>query len=553
MVKFIITKDDLYPDDIAFLKDNYRVAQGEDFGENIFEADDTLIDKLETLELAGFIKIIHQYNGIENVSDIIRCTEKVEILQGGSMALRIHILGHLWEFSETELHGKTALEGRLFRLKKAIHIKQKDWWSILDSWLSRAEDIDEISERDELVEKILTYLSRCTIYTDIEKALGKKTLYYTEDDPNVVYSLTSHLKSVCGDSISAGGMDMRDGLGKSNSSSGGMPSARRVRWVFNDYVDGPSIRKTVAGERNNRFWRIPIEKARIDFDEQLFDDGGEGQDTSSNREFREERSEEADEEFDEETSQEADEGFDEEADEEYDEEAGKVLEKKLDKVLDKKLDKEVGKEGVGEVEGVEEVGEEVGERTGEVGKEAGGVKRVRGGVRERMGEGVGEKIEEGAEEVEEGLEEVGEGAGEVEEGVREGIKEGSEEDGEGVGEEVKEGPEGVDAERTDKEGIVEVNAAHVRKDGDNEERAGDDWGQTDTDLDFQIFRYIRKKTKDGATVAFSFICDKFPGSPPDKIRSNLRLLTLQHKVRIVERNKGWEDSDFGNAHFEANL
>jgi hypothetical protein len=96
------------------------------------------------------------------------------MLHGGSMAIRVHILGHLWEFSEKELHGKTALEGRLFRLKKAIHIKEKDWWSILDSWLSRAEDIDEISDRDEVVEKILTYLSRCTIYTDIEKALGKK-------------------------------------------------------------------------------------------------------------------------------------------------------------------------------------------------------------------------------------------------------------------------------------------------------------------------------------------------------------------------------------------
>jgi hypothetical protein len=72
-------------------------------------------------------------------------------------------------------------------------------------------------------------------------------------------------------------MDMQDGLGKSNSSSGGMPSTRWVRWVFNDYIDGPSIRKTVAKERNNRFWRIPIEKARIDLDEQLFDAGGEGE------------------------------------------------------------------------------------------------------------------------------------------------------------------------------------------------------------------------------------------------------------------------------------
>ena len=266
MVKFIIIKEDFFPDDIAFLKGNVRAVPNDGIGETILETDDIFIDKLEVLEDASLIKIIHQYNGIEDVSDIVGCTEKVEMLHGGSMELRVYILGHIWEFTENELMGPQALMKRLLRLKKAIHIKTKDWWAILDSWLNRSEDIKEISERDELIEKMLTYLSRCTIYPDIEKALGRNTLFYDKEDPDVVYSLTNNLTTVCGDSISNNG----GGIGKKNN--GGTVGIRWVSWVFSDYIEGGSIGKTVAGERNNRFWRIPIEMAGIDLDERMFEE-----------------------------------------------------------------------------------------------------------------------------------------------------------------------------------------------------------------------------------------------------------------------------------------
>ena len=278
MVKFIIVKEGFYPDDIAFLKGNVRAVPDADISDELFETDDAFIPKLELLEEMAFIKIVHQYNSIEDVSDIIRCTSRVEMLHGGSTELRVYILGHIWEFSDSELMGPTAVMKRLLGFKRALHIKTKDWWMILDSWLSRSEDIKEISERDEIIEKMLAYLSRCTIYPDIENAVGRNTLFYDEKDPNVVYCLTNNLTTVCGDSMSNNGGSV-EGIGKKNN--GGMVGTRRVRWIFNDYIEGASVGKTVSGERNNRFWRIPIEKSGINLYEQMFkeeddEDGGNG-------------------------------------------------------------------------------------------------------------------------------------------------------------------------------------------------------------------------------------------------------------------------------------
>ena len=146
MVKFIITKNSIDPEDIAFLKGKVRIVEDAEIGEDLFETDDVLIGKLGALEDAGFIKIIRQYNDIQNVSDIIACTDRVEMLHGVPTSLRIHILGHIWDFSETELLGPTALMRHLLRIKRAIRINWKSWTMNLNSWLSRAEDVDEISK-----------------------------------------------------------------------------------------------------------------------------------------------------------------------------------------------------------------------------------------------------------------------------------------------------------------------------------------------------------------------------------------------------------------------
>ena len=152
MVKFIITNNSILPEDIAFLKGKVRIIEDTEISEDLFETDNVLIDKLGALEDAGFIKIIRQYNDIQNASDIIACTDRVEMLRGVPTSLRVHILDHIWDFSETELLGPTAIMRHLLSLKRAIRINRKNWSIILNSWLSRAEDVDEISEIIEISE-----------------------------------------------------------------------------------------------------------------------------------------------------------------------------------------------------------------------------------------------------------------------------------------------------------------------------------------------------------------------------------------------------------------
>jgi hypothetical protein len=192
--------------------------------------------------------------------DILRNTEKVEMLQGGSVRLRVHILGNVWEFTESELLGPTALEKRLLRLKKAIFVKKDEWSKILQDWFDRSEDIKEISEDDEACEKILIYLSQCTIYKDIDKASAMYTLYYDENDPKIVYSLSDNMARV-GESI--------PWYKAKNNSDGGGLSLQKMGWLISDYIEHPSVQKTCDGKKK-RFWRVYIDKANINLDEQMY-------------------------------------------------------------------------------------------------------------------------------------------------------------------------------------------------------------------------------------------------------------------------------------------
>lgn len=280
MVKFIITKDGLYPDQISFLGDCYTVSSscmddqsGCSDGVNVFETKDEFIADLEVLERAGFIKVIHDFDSIEEPSDILRCTRKVEMLQGGIVKLRVYILDCVWEFTESELLGPTALVKRLLRLKKAIYIKKEEWIVILNNWLSSAEDVIEINEDEEVREKFLSYISHCRIYNEIEKALGVGALFYDDSDPNVVYCLSNNLKTVL----------------KSLFVKESDASLRKIRWLLTDFIDGESVQRRAIGERK-RFWRISINSTGIDIKKQLFkeedktilDPGEDGDDNNEN-------------------------------------------------------------------------------------------------------------------------------------------------------------------------------------------------------------------------------------------------------------------------------
>ena len=149
MVKFIITNNSIAPEDITFLKGKVRIVKDAEIDEDLFETYNVFIDKLSALEDAGIVKIMRQYNDIRNVSDIISCTDRVEMLRAAPTALRVYILDHVWDFSETELLGPTAITRHLLSLKRAIRINRRNWSIILNSWFSRAEDVDEMGEIEE--------------------------------------------------------------------------------------------------------------------------------------------------------------------------------------------------------------------------------------------------------------------------------------------------------------------------------------------------------------------------------------------------------------------
>jgi hypothetical protein len=69
------------------------------------------------------------------------------------------------------------------------------------------------------------------------------------------------------------------------------------------------------------------------------------------------------------------------------------------------------------------------------------------------------------------------------------------------------------------------------------------------DLCSPLFNYIRDKTSDKNTVLFSDMYTKFSGVLPDKIRSELRAMTLQHRIMMVRCDPGWEMTGEGDAEF----
>ena len=255
MVKFFIIRDDLYPDQILYLRGNCTVVSNDE-GLSVFETSDKLYPKLKALEEAGFIKIIRDLNEINEPLDVLLCTEKVQMIRRGPVRLYVYILGHKLEFTDGELLGPTALMRGLLCLKKYIPISHKNWSLILDEWLSMAEDIEEISEEDEVNEKVLAYLQSCTIYTEKANAVGGSALFYDESDKNVVYSFNENISRLFDDKL----------------------SMKKLRGCLDDFLAGNSVQISIFGVKR-RFWRFDIGKCEIDLKKRLYtedeDDGGD--------------------------------------------------------------------------------------------------------------------------------------------------------------------------------------------------------------------------------------------------------------------------------------
>ena len=243
-MRFMILRD--FPlDEIPFLKGQYQVVSDAGDSDFTYDVDDAIKEKLKVFEEAGFIKEVRgERNDIESADDIVRLTDKVELVQGGSLYMYVKILGHDLSFTESQLLSSVALSRQLLRMKKLIKPTAKQWKEILEYWFSISTDIKEESEDEEYVEKILNYLNDCVIYTDKEMAASPFSLYANGGDSGKVYctidALCEHLET---------------------------RQRRKLRGVLSDYIEGNSVQWRVRGRRV-RFWGFLADKCGIDLEKQ---------------------------------------------------------------------------------------------------------------------------------------------------------------------------------------------------------------------------------------------------------------------------------------------
>ena len=249
-LRFNVLKDDFFVDDTP-LKGKYKTLDSEN--DIIYEVDDIgLKPELDLLERYGLIKLIKsESQEIEDVNDIIRLTETVEIVEGGNMYLKVKILKHEFTFSEAQMMSGFALQKYMLRLGKFINIPGKGWREIAQYWLDIGEKMHELSDEDVMREKVVNYLKKCVIYRETEKALGFHSLLFDNTEESVVFcsidALVEHLQ---------------------------IKNRRKLRSVLSEHISGQSVQRYVYGEKK-RFWRFLIDKCELNLEEQMYEEEGE--------------------------------------------------------------------------------------------------------------------------------------------------------------------------------------------------------------------------------------------------------------------------------------
>lgn len=250
-MRFSVLKDDFFVDDTP-LKGKCKAIDSEN--DALYEVDDIgLKPELDLLEKYGLIKLIKSDSQeIEDVNDIIRLTESVEIIEGGNMYLKVNILKHEFTFSEAQMMSGFALQKYMLRLGKFITIPGKGWREIAQYWLDIGEKLHELSEEDVMREKVVNYLKKCVIYKETEKALGFHSLFFDDIEQSVVFcsidALVEHLQ---------------------------IKNRRKLRSVLSEQISGQSVQRYVYGEKK-RFWRFLIDKCELNLEEQLYEEEEEG-------------------------------------------------------------------------------------------------------------------------------------------------------------------------------------------------------------------------------------------------------------------------------------
>lgn len=265
-MRFMKVKD-LPLDEIAFLRGRYKIISSVIDGEDIYEVDDELRDELKVLEKAGFVKIIKgEIHDIEKAEDLLSLTERVEIVEGGSLFLRVQLAGHTLSFTEDQLLTPTALRKYLLRIGKVLSIKQKEWNELLQYWLDIGERVSEVSEDEEVVDKFLNYIGECRVVKDTKEAVLPYVLLMKDGS---VYCSTDTIAE-------------KLGMGK-----------RKLRSVLSDYIVGNSVQFRIY-DRRHRFWQLSVDKCGINLEKQLAEEVKEEEEEVKEEDDKEKDWEEAD-------------------------------------------------------------------------------------------------------------------------------------------------------------------------------------------------------------------------------------------------------------------
>ena len=193
MVKFLITRDDFYPDQIEFLRGNYTVVPGEIDG--IFDAGDEFAGDLGVLEKAGIVKIIRERtnldDGVIQDLDVLNASiERVEKKDGDPVFFYVYISGKEQpiRFTTPEFGALSKWREKLMDIDIVLSTHKKGIWGDFDefihSLIHRADVVwkDEESEDEIYASIVLSEIDRLVLVETWEDFLRNPRSFIIDND-----------------------------------------------------------------------------------------------------------------------------------------------------------------------------------------------------------------------------------------------------------------------------------------------------------------------------------------------------------------------------------
>ena len=251
MVKFLITRDGWYPDQIGFLNGNYTVVPGDT--DSIFETDDKFASDLGVLEKTNIVKIIREK---QNLCDDVICDldvldasiSNVEEKAGDPVFYYVHIDSESISFTIPEFGSLSKWREKLMNIHIVLSTHKKGIWEEFDkfihSLMQRAEVVwkDKESEEEIYTNIILSETEKLVEVDTWEDFLYNPISSIIDDGSRIVKSSTISdilIRKQIKMSLTKVREMMRPYLNK-NSDRIRIKGQRPSVWFFKEYDEGSS-------------------------------------------------------------------------------------------------------------------------------------------------------------------------------------------------------------------------------------------------------------------------------------------------------------------------